>query len=62
MRRHVISTKQTRQWQGIPAIERAANGRLWCAFFSGGPKEPDPDNQILLSTSEDDGISWTVPK
>jgi len=50
------------QWQGIPAIERAANGRLCCAFFSGGPKEPAPDNIILLATSEDDGVSWSTPR
>jgi predicted neuraminidase len=62
MRRYLISTKEARQWQGIPAIERATNGRLWCAFFSGGPKEPDPDNIILLATSEDDGVSWSTPK
>lgn len=61
MRRYIISTKETRQWQGIPAIERAANGRLWCAFFSGGPKEPDPNNVILLATSKDDGVSWSAP-
>lgn len=58
----VISTKETRQWQGIPAIERAANGRLWAAFFSGGPKEPDPENFILLSTSADDGQTWAGPE
>ena len=61
MRQTVISTKQDRQWQGIPAIERAANGRLWAAFFSGGPKEPDPDNYVLLSTSDDDGRTWSEP-
>ena len=61
MRQTVIATKQDRQWQGIPAIERAANGRLWAAFFSGGPKEPDPTNFVLLSTSEDDGVTWSEP-
>jgi predicted neuraminidase len=62
MRRNIVSTKGARQWQGIPAIERASNGRLWCAFFSGGPKEPDPANIILLSTSIDDGVSWSAPE
>ena len=61
MRQFVISTKGKRAWQGIPAIERAANGRLWCAFYSGGPKEPDPDNCILLSTSADNGVTWSDP-
>ena len=62
MQHRVVSTKEDRQWQGIPAIERAANGRLWCAFFSGGPKEPDPDNFIILTTSVDDGVTWSNPK
>jgi predicted neuraminidase len=62
MRRVIISTKGERQWQGIPAIERAPNGRLWCAFFSGGPKEPDVANYLLLTTSADDGATWTEPR
>jgi len=62
MRRFIVSTKGSRQWQGIPAIERAADGRLWCAFFSGGPKEPDPANFILVTTSSDDGASWIDPE
>lgn len=61
MRKQVIATKANRQWQGIPAIERASNGLLWCAFFSGGSKEPKPENFILLTTSTDDGASWSDP-
>lgn len=61
MRSHLISTKGDRRWQGIPSIERAANGRLWCAFFSGGPREPDLQNHILLTTSDDDGTTWAPP-
>ncbi|MHB1356916.1 MAG: sialidase family protein [Anaerolineae bacterium] len=61
MQHHLISTKGSRLWQGIPAIERAANGRLWCAFFSGGPREPDPANHLLLTTSVDDGATWSDP-
>ena len=62
MRSQFISTKNDRLWQGIPAIERTANGRLWCAFFSGGPKEPDPQNYILLSSSTDNGVTWSSPQ
>ena len=61
MRQVVIADKGAREWQGIPTIERAANGRLWSAFFTGGPREPDPDNKILLTTSADDGATWTPP-
>jgi predicted neuraminidase len=62
VRKNMVSTKGSRQWQGIPAIERSDNGRLWCAFFSGGPKEPDPANSIFITTSNDDGASWCVPR
>jgi len=58
----IISRKGERQWQGIPAIERAANGRLWCAFFSGGSKEPEPENYILLTSSSDQGVTWSEPE
>ncbi len=58
----VVSTKGPRQWQGIPAIERAAGGRLWCAFFSGGTHEPHPDNYIVVTTSTDDGDTWEEPR
>jgi predicted neuraminidase len=60
LHRSIISTKDGRPWQGIPTIERAPNGRLWCAFYTGGPKEPDPDNVLLLTTSADDGRTWSV--
>ena len=46
-----------RLFQGIPGIERAANGRLWATWYGGGVTE-DKDNYILLYTSGDDGKSW----
>jgi len=62
MKRIRVATKENWQWMGIPTIERASNGRLWCSFFTGGPKEPDPANCILLSTSQDNGDSWSAPQ
>ena len=53
---------ESRQWQGIPGIERAANGRLWVTWYSGGPREPHEDNYVLLVTSGDDGKTWSEPK
>ena len=50
----------SRNWQGIPSIERADNGRLWMTWYSGGVTE-DNDNYALLITSEDDGETWTEP-
>lgn len=49
-----------RLWQGIPGIERAANGRLWAAWYSGGKTE-EPGNYIVLVTSDDDGHTWSAP-
>lgn len=46
-----------RMFQGIPAIERAPNGRLWAAWYGGGVTE-DKHNYIVLCTSGDDGHSW----
>lgn len=49
-----------RNWQGVPAIERASNGRLWATWYTGGLKE-DNDTYALLVTSEDDGQTWSDP-
>ena len=46
-----------RMFQGIPAIERAPNGRLWAAWYGGGVTE-DRHNYIVLDTSGDDGKTW----
>jgi predicted neuraminidase len=50
-----------RQWQGIPGIERAANGRLWAMWYSGGETE-GPENFVVLVTSDDDGQTWSPPR
>lgn len=47
-----------RAFQGIPGIERAANGRLWATWYGGGPDE-GPENYVMLVTSGDDGKSWS---
>lgn len=49
---------QTRVFQGIPGIERAPNGRLWATWYGGGPGE-GPHNYVMLSTSHDDGETWS---
>ncbi|GMV93926.1 MAG: hypothetical protein AMXMBFR82_37040 [Candidatus Hydrogenedentota bacterium] len=48
----------TRPFQGIPGIERAANGRLWATWYGGGPTE-GPENYCMLATSGDDGETWS---
>jgi hypothetical protein len=50
-----------RIWQGIPGIEKTAKGRLFVTWFSGGAKEPEPENTIYLCTSDDGGKTFTEP-
>ena len=54
----------TRIFQGIPGLERAANGRLWVLWYAGGPDEPGegPGNYVVLVTSGDNGQTWSGPK
>lgn len=54
----------TRIFQGIPGLERAANGRLWAIWYAGGADEPSegPGNYVVLVTSGDDGKTWSKPK
>ena len=47
-----------RMFQGIPGIERAANGRLWATWYGGGVTE-DHHNYVMLVTSGDDGNIWS---
>ena len=53
-------TKRT--WQGIPGLERTAKGRVFASWFTGGPKEPSPDNTVVLSRSDDGGKTFTAPE
>ncbi len=52
---------QVRMFQGIPGVERAPNGRLWATWYGGGVTE-DRHNYILLTTSADDGHTWSAIK
>lgn len=51
----------TRSYQGMPSIERMANGRLWAAWTSGGTNE-GPANYVVLVTSADGGETWSRPR
>ncbi len=51
----------TRLFQGIPGIARAANGRLWATWYAGGENE-GPYNYCTLVTSGDDGTTWSEVK
>lgn len=49
-----------RTFQGIPGIESTASGRLYAVWYGGGNGE-GPDNFVLLSISDNGGISWGDP-
>jgi hypothetical protein len=44
-----------RTWQGIPGIERTAKGRVFVSWFTGGTKEPEPENTLGLLAGRDGG-------
>jgi hypothetical protein len=46
-----------RQWQGCPSVEVTDAGRLYAAWYSGGPREPHMDNYCILAYS-DDGVNF----
>lgn len=58
----VILDKGGETWMGIPGIEISPHGTLWAAAYTGGPKEPDPANKIVVITSTDDGRTWSPPR
>lgn len=51
-----------RTWQGIPGLERTAKGRVFVSWFTGGPKEPAPENEVLLCYSDDQAETFTMPR
>jgi hypothetical protein len=51
-----------RTWQGIPGLERTANGRVFVSWFTGGTKEPEPENTVVLSHSDDGGKTFSAPQ
>lgn len=53
--------KDARGAQGVPAIERTANGRLWAAWYAGpSPRGVESSKSyVVLATSGDDGKTWT---
>lgn len=50
-----------RSWQGIPGIERAANGRLWATWYTGDVGEGAIGNYMMAATCADVGQKWSRP-
>jgi hypothetical protein len=53
-------TKRT--WQGIPGHERTEKGRVFVSWFTGGTHEPQPENTVVLSQSDDGGKTFSAPQ
>lgn len=51
-----------RTWQGIPGLECTAKGRVFASWFTGGTKEPEPDNTVVLTHSDDGGKTFFAPQ
>ena len=51
-----------RTWQGISGLERTAKGRVFVSWFTGGPKEPAPENTTVLCYSDDGGKTFSAPE
>ncbi|MEQ8787734.1 MAG: sialidase family protein [Pirellulaceae bacterium] len=54
-KQHIPPTRR----QGVPGIERTAKGRLWAIY---GRDVESPRNYQVLTTSDDDGQSWSDVK
>jgi len=53
--------KSSRGAQGVPGLERTAQGRLWASWYTGKGKRgvESSSSYIVLATSGDDGQSWS---
>ena len=49
----------TRAFTGIPSMAVAPKGRLWASWYAGPTPAEDLNNYVVLSTSSDDGATWT---
>ncbi|MCA9136810.1 MAG: exo-alpha-sialidase [Planctomycetales bacterium] len=48
-----------RAFQGIPSMAVSPGGRLWATWYAGKTPKEDENNYVVLSTSNDDGKTWT---
>ncbi len=52
----------SRNFQGIPSLERSPGGRLWAIWYGGKGKGEDSLNYAILVTSGDNGKTWSKEK
>jgi hypothetical protein len=48
-----------RAFTGIPSMAIAPKGRLWATWYAGVTPAEDLNNYVVLSTSGDDGATWS---
>lgn len=48
----------TRKHQGVPTVAQSEGGRLWAAWYGGPGGYDHPSHYVVLSTSEDGGLTW----
>jgi hypothetical protein len=48
-----------RAFSGIPSLAIAPQGRMWATWYAGVTPAEDLNNYVVLSTSGDDGETWT---
>lgn len=48
-----------RAFQGIPSLAIAPGGRIWANWYAGVTPGEDDNNYVVVSTSGDDGATWT---
>ena len=48
-----------RAFAGIPSMAVAPRGRMWATWYAGPTPGEDMNNYVVLSTSSDDGRTWT---
>ena len=56
--------KRDAQWRfgREPVLRRMKDGSLVCLIYSGGDREPSPENVVLITRSGDDGHTWSKPE
>ncbi len=53
--------EEIRSFQGCPTVAVTRGGRIYAGWYSGGTREPHPENYNLLVYSDDGGASWSKP-
>lgn len=54
-------SEDIRRFQGCPSVAVTRGGRVWLAWYSGGPREPHMDNYYIVTFSDDGGDTFRRP-